>query len=228
MVYGGAVAAGAFAGSDITIFGTRSNHRLGLRDRLDCRDRRLHARLGGRVGHRLRRGQALSRAARTLAPCHAREARPGGYVVRPLRRCDGLLHADAPGRPLVRVHSRRHRRDAAPPLTPSHVPRDAPLVLRPGSRRRGTRQRVGGVPRQLPLRGLRDRALLVAGVAALVYRTYRRRTRKRAVEEKSAEWTVAESPGVHAARRPESHQTAPPWESPTSTSRRSTRPSSRS
>ena len=32
-------------------------------------------------------------------------------------------------------------------------------------------------------------ALFVAGVAALVYRTYRRRTRKRAVEEESAEWT---------------------------------------
>jgi membrane protein DedA with SNARE-associated domain len=32
-------------------------------------------------------------------------------------------------------------------------------------------------------------ALVVAGIAALVYRTYRRRARKRAVEEQSAEWT---------------------------------------
>jgi membrane protein DedA with SNARE-associated domain len=32
-------------------------------------------------------------------------------------------------------------------------------------------------------------ALVVAGAAALAYRTYRRRARKRAVEEQSAEWT---------------------------------------
>ena len=32
-------------------------------------------------------------------------------------------------------------------------------------------------------------ALVVAGIAALVYRTHRRRTRKRALEEGSAEWT---------------------------------------
>jgi membrane protein DedA with SNARE-associated domain len=32
-------------------------------------------------------------------------------------------------------------------------------------------------------------ALVIAGVAALVYRTYRRRARRRAVEEQSAEWT---------------------------------------
>jgi hypothetical protein len=90
MVYGGAVAAGAFAGQDVVVFGKRSTSGQATHRR---RRDRVHTLGSLRVGDRRLRRQASS-TARTLAPHPRRLAAPS--VVRPLEA--GPSWADHAGR----------------------------------------------------------------------------------------------------------------------------------
>ena len=92
MVYAGALAAGAFAGQHVDLFGARiSSHGwafvamalAGTLGYLAGRDRRL--------GDRLLRRAAAPGAPRALVPPEPAEARSGGALVRPLGRLAVLI-----------------------------------------------------------------------------------------------------------------------------------------
>ena len=120
MVYAGALAAGAFPGieRDALRDGDRVDG-LGLRRHGAGGDDRLHARLAPRLGDRPVRRPAVPRAARALAPRHARakldraEAwfeRYGDAAV--------FVAAHAPRRAVVHLHPGRHRARCRSAATP--------------------------------------------------------------------------------------------------------------
>ena len=126
MVYAGAVAAGAFPGSSVTLFGTEIESTGWAYVAMAMAGTIGHARLGRGVGDRPVRRPAVPRTTRALAPHHARQARQGGRVVRALRRRRRLRLAHAPRGAVVHLHPRRHRRDAARPVHRAHLRRDDP------------------------------------------------------------------------------------------------------
>ena len=94
MVYAGAVAAGAFVGQTVSLFGPHL--RVGaprLPGNGACRDDRLPARLDRRLGDRRPRRTAVPRASRTLAPPRRSQARPGRGLVRALGGRGGVPRA---------------------------------------------------------------------------------------------------------------------------------------
>ena len=161
--------------------------RLGLRRDGDGGDDRLHARVGRRVGDR-----RVRRPARTSSGTAA-----GSTSRRPssTRRMPGSCATATPRSsssrmlPVVRSFISIPAGVGEMPLGRFTVLTFAGTIpwcfglagvgLALGSK-------LGGVPRQLPLCGLRDHRARGRGVAALVYRGYRRRARRRAVE-RSAE-----------------------------------------
>ena len=106
MVYGGAVASGAFAGQAITLFGYHFESGLpaylavaiaGTVGYLIGVDRRLGAR-------RLPRA-SVARAPRQVAASERREPRPRRAVVRPLGGMGSVPRSDHAGDALVHLHS---------------------------------------------------------------------------------------------------------------------------
>ena len=78
MVYAGAVAAGAFAGQSVVLFGEPIESKLlGVRRNGLRRRARLHPRLDRRLGDRLLRRAAVRRAARAVVARHAAHAATG-------------------------------------------------------------------------------------------------------------------------------------------------------
>ncbi len=142
MIYAGALAAGAFAGQHVVLFGHQiDSHFWGVRRDVARRDDRLHRRLDHRLGDRLLRRPAARRATRPLAPSRAREPRPRRTLVRALGRLGGLPRSRHAGRPLVRLdpgRASRACRSAATRL--SLVLGD--LVLRARGRRAGRSARA--------------------------------------------------------------------------------------
>ncbi len=132
MVYGGAVAAGAFAGQDVQLFGWRLDpgFEAYLGDRARRHDR-LHARLDRRLVDRPARRPAVPRAPRPLAAPERGEARPGGALVRALGGLGRLPRPHHAGRSLVRLDPGRRLRGAVPAL---HRP-DADRLARSGASR---------------------------------------------------------------------------------------------
>ena len=114
MVYGGAVAAGAFAGQDVTLFGVEIEPGL---PRVPRGRNRRHDRLPDRLAPGLvdrRRGRtAVPRAARPLVPPERRQARQGGGVVRPVGRLGGLPRAHHAGGAVVHLDTGRRLPHAA-------------------------------------------------------------------------------------------------------------------
>src|SRR3990172_2068946 len=137
MVYGGALAAGAFAGSNVTLFGSEIDSTgWGF----------VAVALGGTAGYLV--GSLLGWGVGFYGGGGG--LRGGGRRSRPPRE-------GPPGRAVVRVDSGRDPRDAARPLHGADASRLRCVVLRARGRRRGRRRELGALPRALPLRGLRRR-----------------------------------------------------------------------
>ena len=155
MVYGGAVAAGAFAGQDVMLFGWTIESGFPAY---------LAVALAGTIGYTLgaiggwwlglHGGPPVPRAPRPLAPPERGEARPGRALVRALGGLGRLPRPADAGRALVRLDPGRRLRGAAPPLHRPDAARLRDLVLRPRRHRLGARQPVGGLPSRVPLRRL--------------------------------------------------------------------------
>ena len=160
MVYGGAVAAGAFAGQNVVLFGWELEPGFPAY---------FAVAVAGTVGYTvgsiggwwigLHGGRPfLERHGRWL---HLKEANlvKAEQLVRAL---GGLGRLPRPGharRALLRLDPGRCLSCAAPPLHRPDADRLSDLVLRPGRGRLGARKQVGGLPSRLPLRRLRDHRL---------------------------------------------------------------------
>ena len=145
MLYGGAIASGAIAGADVTLFGYELRVRAPClpRDRR-CGNDRLPHRLRDRVGDRQTAagGRSSNGAGRWFHLDHD-EARAGRGVVPAvggLGRAPRTPHAR---RALVRLDPRGRLRGAVPPLHRPHADRLGDLVLRLRRRRAGPRERAG-------------------------------------------------------------------------------------
>ena len=191
MVYGGAVAVGAFPGSEVTLFGSEIESTAWAYFAIA---------MAGTIGYTLgsiagwaiglyggrpyleRHGRWLHVDQEKLDRVHAWFERYGDVTVLvtrmlPVVRSFVSIPAGIAEMPFVRY-------------TVLHLRRDDPVVLRAGRRSASRSEASGsGSTRPSATPTTRSSALVVAGVGALAYRTYRRRARKRAVEERSAEGT---------------------------------------
>ncbi len=149
MVYAGAVAAGAFAGHDVVLFGAHIDSTFwALHGDGAGGDARLLARFGDRLGASASTaGGPSSSADGRWVHVDAGEPRPRRGVVRPLRRLGGVVRAGRARRALVHLHPCRRARDAARALHGPHRDRLGDLVLRTGGRRAGRRDELGAFPR---------------------------------------------------------------------------------
>ena len=198
MVYGGALAAGAFSQDQLTLFGTARVDRLGFLAMA------LAGTIGYVVGSVLGWAIGLSGAAVPRAPRAAGSTWPRSSSTRPsLVRALGQLGRARARRCLPVVRSfisipGRHRRDAPRPVhRPDHARLD-PLVLRPRGGRRGARRELGALQRSVALRGLRGRprAHRSPGSSSSLLREWRRRLRGGACPDRAVD-----SPGGDPARR---------------------------
>ena len=160
MVYGGAVAAGAFAGQSVVVFGWELEPGLPVvsRDRVR-RNGRLHGRVDRGLVDRRARGPSVPRAPRPLVPSEGGEPTQGRALVRALGGLGGVLRPDHARRALVRVDSGGRLSRALSSLHRPDAARLRDLVLRPRRRRLGAREPVGGVPPLLQVRRLPDRCV---------------------------------------------------------------------
>ncbi len=144
MVYAGALASGAIAGADVTLFGAHDLLAgVGVRRDGPVGDDRLHGRRDRRLGDRPLRRTAAARAPRPLVPPRAGAARAGGALVRALGRLGRLPGALDAGRPLLLLDPGRCLPHAARPLHGAHARRIGDLVLR-ARRRSATRSAAAG------------------------------------------------------------------------------------
>ncbi len=158
MVYGGALAAGAFANQEVTLFGRTIDEGWPAF---------LAIALAGTIGYTLGSmggwaiglygGRPVSRASRSLAAPERGEARPRRTLVRALGRLGGLPRPTDAGHALVRLDPGRRLRGAVRALHAADARRIGDLVLRVrGCRVRGGRG-LGGLPPRLPVRRIRRR-----------------------------------------------------------------------
>ena len=159
MVYGGAVAAGAFAGQDVRLFGCDVRSTASRPTSAIALAGTIGYPLGSlvRLGDRRLRRPAVSRAARPLAPPERGEARPRRALVRALGGLGRLPRPRHAGRSLVRLDPGRGLPGAVRRYIVLTLRRLGDLVLRLRGRRLGGRRELGGLPPRVPLRRLRDR-----------------------------------------------------------------------
>ena len=156
MVYGGAVAAGAFPGQDVQLFGWTLEPGL---------EAYLGIALAGTIGYTLGAMGGWWIGLRGGRPYLERHGRWLHLNEEKLDKAERWFErwedwAVFLGRltPLVRSFVSipgRRLRSAVPPLHDPDLPRLGDLVLRPRRHRLGARQPLGGLPRHLPLRRLR-------------------------------------------------------------------------
>ena len=159
MVYGGAVAAGAFAGSEVTFFGTAIESTAWAYFAIA---------MAGTIGYTLGSiaGWAIglycgrpylekTRAVAARRPARSSTGRT--WWLERLRGRDRARDAHASRRPLLRLDPGGDRRDAVRPLHGLHLHRGRiPWCFGLAAIGVAARKPVGAFPRRLPLRGLRD------------------------------------------------------------------------
>ena len=176
MVYGGALASGAFVGQEVTLFGETIEEGFAayLAIALAGHDR-VHDRIDRRLGDRDLRRPAVSRAPRPLAPSRRTQARTGGALVRALGRLGGLPRPPDSGHPLLRLDPGGRARGAVRALHDPDFRRLGDLVLRVRGSGVCGRGELGGFPSRIPLRRVprrgrdrRSRGLARAGAMSSV------------------------------------------------------------